>query len=66
MPCDLECNNKVTVALAAKLARIVWVVLTKPGATYGSHQGLAATAVHSREAGYIYADCYRRNLKSLQ
>ncbi len=26
--------NKVTVALAAKLARIVWVVLTKPGATY--------------------------------
>ncbi len=32
----------------------------------GSHQGLAATAVHSREAGYIYANCYRRNLKSLQ
>lgn len=26
--------NKVTVALAAKLARIVWVVLSKPGATY--------------------------------
>jgi transposase len=26
--------NKVTVALAAKLARIVWVILTKPGATY--------------------------------
>ncbi|WP_421439644.1 IS110 family transposase [Agrobacterium tumefaciens] len=26
--------NKVTVALAAKLARIVWVVLAKPGATY--------------------------------
>ncbi|MGO7733539.1 IS110 family transposase, partial [Rhizobium leguminosarum] len=26
--------NKVTVALAAKLARIVWVVLTKSGATY--------------------------------
>ncbi len=26
--------NKVTVALAAKLARIVWVVLTRPGATY--------------------------------
>ena len=26
--------NKVTVALAAKMARIVWVVMTKPGATY--------------------------------
>ncbi|WP_421386521.1 IS110 family transposase [Agrobacterium tumefaciens] len=26
--------NKVTVALAGKLARIVWVVLAKPGATY--------------------------------
>ncbi len=26
--------NKVAVALAAKLARIVWVVLTKAGATY--------------------------------
>lgn len=111
--------NKVTVALAAKLARIVWVVLTKPGPRTcvrsqldpiaflaveagqiarfegddetvdrhsvnpgrkrascpkklfgnrmcGSHQGLAATAVHSREAGYIYANCYRRNLESLQ
>jgi len=27
-------KNKVTVALAAKIARIVWVILTKPGATY--------------------------------
>ena len=27
-------KNKVTVALAAKIARIVWVVLTKPGASY--------------------------------
>jgi transposase len=27
-------RNKVTVALAAKIARIAWVVLTKPGATY--------------------------------
>ena len=26
----------------------------------GSHHGLAATAAHSREAGYIYADCRRR------
>jgi hypothetical protein len=26
--------NKVTVALAAKLARVIWVVLSKPGATY--------------------------------
>jgi transposase len=26
--------NKVTVALAAKIARIAWVVMTKPGATY--------------------------------
>jgi transposase len=26
--------NKVTVALAAKIARIVWVVMTKPGASY--------------------------------
>lgn len=27
-------KNKVTIALAAKIARIVWVVLTKPGASY--------------------------------
>ena len=27
-------NNKVTVALTAKMARIAWVVITKPGATY--------------------------------
>lgn len=27
-------KNKVTVALAAKIARIVWVILTRPGATY--------------------------------
>ncbi len=26
--------NKATVALAAKLARVIWVVLSKPGATY--------------------------------
>lgn len=26
--------NKVTVALAAKIARIIWVILRKPGATY--------------------------------
>ncbi len=26
--------NKATVALAAKIARIVWVILSKPGATY--------------------------------
>ena len=95
--------NKVTVALAAKIARVAWVILTRPGAIYdrripaeasdswpadcevrgcddetvdrrcvspspkaghcpmklcgnmacGSHHGLAATAAHSREAGYI-------------
>jgi transposase len=28
--------NKVTVALAAKLARIAWVILTKPGALPGA------------------------------
>jgi hypothetical protein len=27
-------KNKVTVALSAKFARIVWVILTRPGATY--------------------------------
>ena len=27
-------KNKVTVALAAKIARILWVVLTRPGASY--------------------------------
>jgi hypothetical protein len=27
-------NNKAIVALAAKVARIAWVVLTTPGATY--------------------------------
>lgn len=27
-------NNKATVALAAKMARVAWVVITKPGATY--------------------------------
>jgi hypothetical protein len=26
--------NKVTVALAAKIARVLWVILTKPGALY--------------------------------
>ena len=26
--------NKVTVALAAKIARIAWVILTRPGALY--------------------------------
>jgi len=26
--------NKITVALAAKIARIAWVILTRPGATY--------------------------------
>ncbi len=27
-------NNKATVTLAAKMARVAWVVITKPGATY--------------------------------
>lgn len=27
-------NNKVTVVFAAKIARVAWVVITKPGATY--------------------------------
>jgi hypothetical protein len=26
--------NKITVALAAKIARIAWVILTRPGAVY--------------------------------
>jgi transposase len=26
--------NKVTVALAAKIARVAWVILTRPGAIY--------------------------------
>jgi hypothetical protein len=26
--------NKVTVALAAKMARIAWAIITKPGALY--------------------------------
>ncbi len=30
-----------------------------------SHHGLAATAVHSREAGYIYANCSRQQPKTL-
>lgn len=34
-------NNKATVALAAKIARVAWVVITKPGATY-ERRGLAA------------------------
>ena len=27
-------GNKVTVALAAQVARIAWVILTRPGALY--------------------------------
>jgi transposase len=34
--------NKVIVALAAKLARIAWVILTKPGALYERRQPAAA------------------------
>jgi transposase len=34
--------NKVTVALAAKLARIAWVILTKPGALYEQRDPAAA------------------------
>jgi transposase len=34
--------NKVTVALAAKLARIAWVILTKPGALYERRDPAAA------------------------
>lgn len=34
-------NNKATVALAAKMARVAWVVITKPGATY-ERRGLVA------------------------
>ncbi|BAR57695.1 putative transposase [Bradyrhizobium diazoefficiens] len=26
--------NKATVALAAKIARVAWVILTRPGSTY--------------------------------
>jgi transposase len=34
--------NKVTVALAAKMARIAWVVITKPGMTYERRDPAAA------------------------
>lgn len=34
--------NKVTVALAAKMARIAWVVITKPGTTYERRDPAAA------------------------
>lgn len=41
--------NKVTVALAAKVARIAWVILTHPGALYerrdpSPHKALDQTA----------------------
>lgn len=36
--------NKVTVALAAKLARIIWVILRRPGATYERQPPLATAA----------------------
>ena len=36
--------NKAVVALAAKIARIVWVVLTKPGATYERRPPMTAAA----------------------
>nr|WP_174155080.1 hypothetical protein [Rhizobium rhizogenes] len=45
--------NKVTVALAAKLARIVWVALTKPGATYVLRSQLDPIAFLAVEAGQI-------------
>lgn len=45
--------NKVTVALAAKLARIVWVALTKPGATYMLRLQLDPIAFLAVEAGQI-------------
>ncbi len=35
-------GNKVTVALAAKVARIAWVILTRPGALYERRQPAAA------------------------
>jgi len=34
--------NKVTVALAAKLVRVAWVIMTKPGALYEQQQPAAA------------------------
>ncbi|WP_281932497.1 IS110 family transposase [Roseibium album] len=36
--------NKVTVALAAKLARIIWIVLSKSGATYERRSPLVGSA----------------------
>ena len=51
--------NKVVVTLAAKMARLAWVILNRPGhctnGARGSHHGLAATEAHLREAGYIDA-----------
>lgn len=34
--------NKAVVALAAKIARMVWVILTRPGATYERRPPMAA------------------------
>lgn len=36
--------NKVVVALAAKIARVIWVILTKPGATYERRSAACAVA----------------------
>ncbi|MFP3813445.1 IS110 family transposase, partial [Bacillus sp. SIMBA_005] len=30
-------NNKAAVALAAKIARVAWVIMTRPGAIYNRH-----------------------------
>jgi hypothetical protein len=34
--------NKVTVALAAKIARITWVILSRPGALYKRQEPAAS------------------------
>jgi transposase len=34
--------NKVIVALAAKIARVAWVIMTKPGALYDQHGSAVA------------------------
>jgi len=39
--------NKVTVALAAKIARVAWVIITKPGVLYERRDPAVARARRS-------------------
>lgn len=50
--------NKVTVALAAKLARIIWVVISKPGATYERRSPVVVSALP--QSGSTGSECEAR------